>query len=630
MGASPAAALTTHRCSGAPGFRCATVTVPLDRTGTVPGTVKLAVAIEDARKGADGYLVALSGGPGQPALPFAAQFRSSLSPALAHRRLVVFDQRGTGASGVLDCPPLQALGGLDRVNTHIVERCAQALGPARQFYSTTDSVLDLDAVRAAIGAPRLELMGISYGTYVAAQYARRFPAQTEGLILDSVLRPDGLDAYLLDTFQRLPRVLAEQCARGRCLGATKDPNADLAKVTARLQKDALRGAIPGVLGEPRYTAVHDESELLLMIMSGDVNPFMQASLPGAINAAADGDLAPLLRMRRLAQGPPSSAEELSSALNVGTFCADVRLPYTFSTPYPDRWTAWRHGIDGVPDTAFAPFSRVAVIDASVAHDCLRWPFGDAPAPPSTDPLPDVPALLLSGLLDTRTPVENSREMLELLPHGQLLTVAGTGHDVLDSDITGCAARALRRFADGQPIGTPCAGRTNAVTVQPRPATSLNAYRSAPGVGGRRGRVLFATLDTIADAQLAALQTLYAGFLRLQGGGLRSGSFTASDNAVRLRLNDYALVPGLKLTGVISATGDRAHGAVTIDGPGPYDGRLSIRDDGRVTGRLAGRRVRYDPTAKGSAAATRAGRGARALLGGAALRAAVRGAALRGR
>jgi hypothetical protein len=368
----------------------------------------------------------------------------------------------------------------------------------------------------------------------------------------------------------------------------------------------------------------------MIIMSGDLNPFMQAALPGAINAAADGDVAPLLRMRRLAQGPPSPAAELSMTLNVATDCEDVRLPYTFSTPYPDRWTAWRHGLDGVPDTAFAPFSREAVIDTSLAHDCLRWPFGDAPAPPSTDPLPDVPALLLSGRLDTRTPLENSRAMLELLPHGQLLTVAGTGHDVLDSDITGCAARALRRFAEGRAIGTPCAGLSNAVTVQARPATSLNAYRSAPGVGGRRGRVLFATLDTIGDAQLSALQTLYAGYRRLQGGGLRNGSFTASDNAVRLRLHGYALVPGLKVSGVISATGDRAHGAVTIDGPGPYDGRLSLRDDGRVSGRLAGRRVRYDLTAKRALAATPAGRGAPALLGGPARRAAARDAARRRR
>jgi pimeloyl-ACP methyl ester carboxylesterase len=628
--AGPASALTTHRCRESAGFRCGTVTVPLDRTGAVPGTVKLSVAIEDARKGASGYLVALSGGPGQPAVPFASSFRSSLGPALAHRRLVVFDQRGTGGSGVLSCRPLQVLGTLDVVNTHAVERCANALGPRRNLYSTNDSVLDLDAVRAAIGAPKLQVMGISYGTFAAAQYARQFPDRTEGLILDSVVGPDGIDAYFLDTFERLGRVLAEQCARRRCRGATKDPNADLAKVTAALQRGALRGAIPGALGAPHATAIHDESELLLLIMSGDLNPYMQAALPGAMNAAAAGDEAPLLRMRRLAQGPSTPPAEFSSTLNVATTCADVGLPYTFATPYPDRWTAWRHGADALPDSAFAPFSRAAVIDTSLAHDCLRWPFGDPVARPSSAPLPDVPALLLSGRLDTRTPVENAREVQALMPHAQLLTVAGTGHDVLDSDITGCAARALRRWADGRAVGDPCAGRTNAVTVQARPPLKLSAYRSAPGVGGTRGRVLFAALDTVVDGQLSALETLYAGFTRLQGGGLRAGSFTASNNAVRLRLHGYSLLPGLRVSGVISATGDRAHGAIAVDGPDRYDGRLRLHSDGKVSGRLGGRRVRYVPGARRAAVAAGtsagAGRGARTLLGGRAVRAAAAQAA----
>ena len=104
--------------------------VPLDRSGKVPGTVKLAVAIEEPRKGASGFLLALSGGPGQPSVSFAESFRASLAPALAHRRLVVFDQRGTGQSGALRCRPLQELGSLDVVNTRIVESCATALGPS--------------------------------------------------------------------------------------------------------------------------------------------------------------------------------------------------------------------------------------------------------------------------------------------------------------------------------------------------------------------------------------------------------------------------------------------------------------------------------------------------------------------
>jgi pimeloyl-ACP methyl ester carboxylesterase len=508
---------------------------------------------------------------------------------------------------VLTCGPLQALGTLDVVNTRIVESCAKSLGPGRQFYSTTDSVQDIDAVRQAIGAPKLELMGVSYGTYVAAQYARQFPDSTDGLILDSVVGPDGIDPYFLDTFERLPRVLAEQCANHRCRAATANPVADLGRLTRRLAAGPLRGPVPDLHGAEHRTAVHDESELLLMIMSGDLNPFLQAALPGAIAAADHGDSAPLLRLRRFAQGPFTAATQFSSTLNVATTCADVTLPYSMLMPVGERWNLWLHGVDDVPDSAFTPFSRLAVIDTSVAHDCLRWPQGDTPAGPSTAPLPDVPALLLSGRLDTRTPVENSQELLPSLPHGQLLTVAGTGHDVLDSDISGCAARALQRFADGLQIGTPCRGKDNAVKVLAPPAKSIADYRRPASVPGDRGRLLYATLDTLIDAQISALQTLYAGYTKIQGGGLRAGNFAASGDGSQLRLHGYELVPGVAVSGALRATSSGDAGRVTVDGPGHLDGTLRITSKGVVTGTLGGRHVSYKP-ARGSASAASVGRG----------------------
>lgn len=603
LGAGSAQAFPTKVCKGSSGFRCGTVTVPLDRSGSVPGTVKLAVAVEVPRAGADGFLLALSGGPGQPSLGFADSFRLSLAPALRHRRLVLIDQRGTGRSGALACPGLQRLGTLEPVNTHLVEACAQKLGPARRFYSTTDSVQDIEAVRQAIGAPRLQVMGVSYGTYVAAQYARRFPATTDGLILDSVVGPEGIDAYFLDTFERLPRILADQCAGSRCRTATADPVGDLGAVARALARRPLRGTIAAAHGRRVTTSIHDESELLLMIMAGDLNPFLQAALPGAINAATRGDAAPLLRLRRLADGPYTKVADFSVGLNVATTCADVQLPYTWATPFADRWTAWLHGADAVAESAFAPFSRHAVTDTSVAHDCLRWPLGDVPAAPSPAPLPDVPALLLSGRLDTRTPVENARELLPSLPHGQLLTVAGTGHDVLDSDITGCASKALGLWADGKPIGDPCRNRDNAVSVLSRPARGLSDYRRAPGVAGQRGRELFAVLDTLVDGQVAALQTIFAGFTTVQGGGLRGGWFAGAADGGSLSLHRYQLVPGLRVSGRVRTAAAGAVGTVTVDGPGRLDGRLTISSKGAVSGTLGGRRVRYRPQARSAAVGT---------------------------
>ena len=81
-------------------------------------------------------------------------------------------------------------------------------------------------------------MGVSYGTFVAQQYARVFPQRTDKLILDSVVSATGIDGYLLDTYLRMPRVLREQCARGACAGITKDPVGDVAKLVRTLEAHA--------------------------------------------------------------------------------------------------------------------------------------------------------------------------------------------------------------------------------------------------------------------------------------------------------------------------------------------------------------------------------------------------------
>ena len=98
-----------------------------------------------------------------------------------------------------------------------------------------------------------------------------------------------------------------------------------------------------------------------------------------------------------------------------------------------------------------------VLRTSYVDDCLAWP-GDAIRAPFTGPLPDVPALLLGGRLDTRTPLENARATAQELPHSTIVALKGSGHDALDSDITGCTAQALTRFIEDVSVGHPCLGR----------------------------------------------------------------------------------------------------------------------------------------------------------------------------
>ena len=98
LGASPAgAALAFTPCQNVPGFSCAPLTVPLDRSGKTPGTIALTVQRKSASvAGGQSAVIALAGGPGQAADPLGEDLAQAIAPALSTRDLLVFDQRGTG------------------------------------------------------------------------------------------------------------------------------------------------------------------------------------------------------------------------------------------------------------------------------------------------------------------------------------------------------------------------------------------------------------------------------------------------------------------------------------------------------------------------------------------------------
>jgi pimeloyl-ACP methyl ester carboxylesterase len=584
-------------CRGQHDFGCATLSVPLDRTGVVPGTVPLHYAIE--RKGPKPVLIALSGGPGQSSVSAASSFAISLQPALRRYRLAVLDQRGTGESGVLDCPNVQKLLSLDAFLPTELQACANRIGPQRAFYTTADTVLDIDALRQALGADKIALMGISYGTNVALQYARAFPQHVSKLILDSIVGPDGPDAFLLDTYRNMPRVLREQCANGACRFATLDPVDDVSVLVRRMNaRGPLRGSYFNADGHRRATQYDNPDQLSFLLTAGDLNPFLQAELPAAISAARRGDTTLLMRLKRIGQGASTKLADLSFGLNVTTGCEDTTLPYPLSTPLAARPAIAEQALAAIPPSDYDPWDAQTVLRTSYVDDCMDWP-GDTVRQPFTGPLPDVPALLLGGRLDTRTPVENAFATKRELPHASVVTLKGQGHDTLDSDITGCINEALRRFIERQPVGHPCEGKNNGVAPVPLPPRSIRDFKSAPGVGGRPGRVLFAVLDTASDARLTALQEYFAG-LSIRGGGLRGGRFigeAAFDG--RLSLHDYEYVPGLRVTGSLDSSDGTLAGTLAVSGIA--HGTLKLDHRGGVTGELGGREVRYKPT-RGTAAA----------------------------
>ena len=138
---------------------------------------------------ADDVVVAIHGGPGL-GLTAADPFRRL---ATAERVVVLYDQRGAGAS----TPPGNGDFGLDA------------------------QVGDLEAVRAALGAERIHVIGESFGGVIASAYAAAHPDRVASLVLVSAIPLDR--AAMEAGTARLSARIAELQAEG-LIPATLPPN----------------------------------------------------------------------------------------------------------------------------------------------------------------------------------------------------------------------------------------------------------------------------------------------------------------------------------------------------------------------------------------------------------------------
>ena len=585
-------------CPGEPALSCADVPVPLDRSGAVPGTIALSVARKLAGSRPSGSaLIALAGGPGQPALPFGEFTAKAMAAALPGRDLLVYDQRGTGSSDPLSCPALERFSRLSA--SRLFAACAEQIGPARGAFTTQETVRDIDAIRQVLGYERLVLYGTSYGTKVALEYAERFPQHTEALVLDSVVPSDGLEPFRISSFEAVPGVIRELCSGALCAGISSDPLGELTSLVARLRRHPLSGSVYDGSGR-RHAAALDENGLFGTLFSGDLNPALRALLPAAVHSALHGYPDPMLRLQAIAEGlvpnlpsiaTASGEEETDEALFATTSCEETPFPWQRSAAPATRRAEALAYLHAQPASDFAPFDAETSLAASLVGACEAWPYASAP-PPVPAPLPAVPTLILSGAQDLRTPTANAERVAAQIPGAQLEVVPFTGHSVVGSDLTGCAAKALAAFFAGQPVA-PCTGARDVLAPTLPAPRSVAATKPPKSLGGLPGRTLVAALDTLLDLnrQLVAA-TLQAGASLPSGasfGGLHGGF--ARFQAHSVVLSHLTLVPGVNLTGTFPIRrGQLATSTIRIAGPSGADGTIRFGSASRhVTGTLGGRR-----------------------------------------
>jgi len=159
--------------------------------------------------------VAFEGGPGYGSIGSASTYLFMLGKLHRRHDLIVMDQRGTGSSGAIDCPALQA--GIPPYAA-AAAACARRLGRAASAYGTGAVADDMAAILRKLRVPEVDVYGDSYGTYAAQVFAVRHPNKTRAVVVDAAFD----NAF--DPFERESSVALRAAWRAVCARAGQCPN----------------------------------------------------------------------------------------------------------------------------------------------------------------------------------------------------------------------------------------------------------------------------------------------------------------------------------------------------------------------------------------------------------------------
>jgi pimeloyl-ACP methyl ester carboxylesterase len=595
MPATARAQIVWTPCGDSNNVACGHLTVPIDPSGTIPGTITLAMRRHRAPIGeSKDAVIALAGGPGQSAIPFLNQFGQVLGRIASTRDVIAFDQRGTGLSHPLSCPAFEHLTGGGSPGA--VAICAGQIGPTRGLYTTADSVADIEAIRQAGGYEKLVLYGTSYGTKVAERYAQTYPTHVEALVLDSVVPPSGPEPFDETSFAAVGRVLRQLCWAGACAHITRSPVGDLARLVKRVGGGRISGRVIDEEGKPSEVDI-STNDLIGILIEGDLDPVLRSEFPEAVRSAVHGDTAALARlMSRAEREPEESEEDLSegfdSPLYFATICNETVFPWNRSASPKTRLREVIAVLRRRPASVFAPFTTANALALSDVPACAYWPFTPGAPEVGMGPLPNVPTLIFSGADDLRTPTANAEQVAAQIPDAQLLVVPNTGHSVLGSDPTSCSERALQALFASKPVRKCTKTKPPQLLLPtPLPPRSLAESPLARGDQGAAGHTAGAVVLTLADFDrqmaLALLEHFGESLLGrpLRAGGLRAG-WGGSDHG-GLVLHGYSYVPGVTVSGKVTAAG----ASLRIGGRAAVHGTIEIDTHGALKGTLGGQRVR---------------------------------------
>ena len=475
-----------------PDMKCGVLEVPEDRTKPEGKKVRLPFVVFKAFDPVLGKLPVLvtgGGGPGNP-VGIPADEREPMSESVWYntaamsvydgRDLIVMDNRGVGSAAPrLACPEFEALAlgelGAPLPLAESLEKWTQAYASCRadltkagidiNAYNTVTAAQDIEDLRLALGLPKLNIFGVSFGTRIALTYLRDFSHSVRAVVLD------GVDSPEVRFYEVFPRVSHEAIKRVFDLcredsGCRDRYGADLyarflallpklaeAPITLRVTNPSNVMPIkvvltPEVLLPTLHFAIYDEAKI--------------GQIPRAVAALLNGSsdyVAGLVR------------DELVSAITLYALDDGAYASYQCFgiVPFSDLDAALSESAK-YPTQAYMTEPFVRYEQAM----CEAWRMIPGAPIEAQAVASQVPVLLYSGELDPITPHSAAKSAARTLPNGTLKEWPGIGHNVLS--VSYCADQIAGAFFDApehDPLGHDCLEEEEPPTLNIRLSASAS-------------------------------------------------------------------------------------------------------------------------------------------------------------
>lgn len=435
---------------------CGYVTVPENRSVAGSRTIRLAVAIFRHPDGATepDPIIYLEGGPGgSPLKVRVPEFDAAFGTLFAaHRDIILFDQRGVGYSEpALDCPGfadlyfdlldtdvdgerLTSQQVLDRKVTSFIA-CADDLRRTADLtaYNTAENAADVEDLRRALGYDQINLYGSSYGTRLALDVMRDYPAGVRSVVLDAPYPPE-VDAYVEtpSSFDRALDEIARACAAdAACNEAYPGLRGVLFDTVERLNAEPANFSVTHPLTGETYTRVLNGDAYLELVFRSLYDTLLRPVIPQAIYDARQGQFTAFLRTIAIDM---LRQDWRSWGMYFSVQCHDE---VAFSS-----WDEFQAVAADYPE--FTGFFLASEIGRLTYDVCAAWGAGEA-APVENKPVTsDIPTLITTGQYDPIVPPRWGQEVAGNLTNVHFFVFPGIGHG---AGVDGCSQSMMLSFLD---------------------------------------------------------------------------------------------------------------------------------------------------------------------------------------